>query len=322
VLLGVLAGAILALAWALPAGYLGGEAYRRAIFWGQTAGRVSESFAHRAPWWYYAPILPVILFPWLVWPAAWRALRSLGLGRDDLGNRFLAAWLVLTVVGFSFVSGKQAKYLVPMLPAFALLAGHAFSKLRAPGRLWEMLLPAIGFLALPGILLYARAKPAALDLPQWAATLPWWPAAVAVAIVPALLAVARADTRLQLRALAFAMLAAMTVITAGVLPAMAPYADPGPTAAHLAQLQKEDVPVAHLGKYHAQYNFIGRLQKPIEILDANELAPWAAANPRGQVIVVERKRHSGPGPRPEYEAPFRGAWIQLWRGGALAQTGR
>ena len=50
-LLGVLLGAALALAWALPAAWFGGEEYRRAIFWGQTAGRVAESFAHRSPWW-------------------------------------------------------------------------------------------------------------------------------------------------------------------------------------------------------------------------------------------------------------------------------
>lgn len=317
VLLGVLAGAIVALAWALPAGYFGGEAYRRAILWGQTAGRVSESFAHRAPWWYYVPLAPVILFPWLVWPALWRALRATGFAREDLGNRFLAAWLALTLIGFSFVSGKQAKYLVPMLPAFALLAGRALSGIHARGRTWDMLLPAAGFLALPAILLYARAKPAALDLPQWAATLPWWPAALAMAILPALLLMARGDTRVQLRALAFAMLAGMAVITAGVLPAMAPYADPGPSAAYLERLQREQVPLAHLGKYHAQYNFVGRLREPIAILDPHELAPWAAANPRGEVILVERGRHSGAEPRPEYEAPFRGAWIQVWRGQAL-----
>ena len=41
-LLGVLLGAAIALAWALPAAWSGGEEYRRAIFWGQTAGRVSE----------------------------------------------------------------------------------------------------------------------------------------------------------------------------------------------------------------------------------------------------------------------------------------
>jgi 4-amino-4-deoxy-L-arabinose transferase-like glycosyltransferase len=318
VFLGVLAGAILALAWALPAGYFGGEAYRRAIFWGQTAGRVSESFAHRAPWWYYAPLAPAILFPWLVWPSLWRALRATGFGREDPGTRFLAAWLVLTVIGFSLVSGKQAKYLVPMLPAFALLAGHALSRWQARPRPWEMAVPAIGFLALPAILAYARARPAALELPEWAASLPWWPAVAALLLFPALLGIARAGAQTQLRGLAFAMLAGMAVIAAGVMPAIAPYGDPGPTAAHLARLQRDQVPLAHLGKYHAQYNFVGRLERPIAILDQHELVPWVAANPLGRVIVVERKRHAGAGPRPEYEAPFRGAWIQVWRGEALA----
>jgi hypothetical protein len=118
------------------------------------------------------------------------------------------------------------------------------------------------------------------------------------------------------------MLAGMAVIAAGVVPAMAPYADPGPTAAHLERLQREQVPLAHLGKYHAQYNFVGRLREPIAILDPQELGRWAAANPRGQVILVERKRHSAAGPQPEYEAPFRGAWIQVWRSDALARAAR
>ena len=81
-LLGVLLGAMIALAWALPAAYLGGEQYRHAIFWGQTAGRVSESFAHRAPLWYYLPLLPLILFPWFVWPRFWK-----GLFQPVQGNR-------------------------------------------------------------------------------------------------------------------------------------------------------------------------------------------------------------------------------------------
>ena len=320
VLLGGLVGTALALAWAVPAGYFGGEAYRNAIFWGQTAGRVSESFAHRAAWWYYAPLLPVILFPWLVWPALWRALGAAGFGRENPGTRFLAAWLVLTVIGFSFVSGKQAKYLLPMVPGFALLAGYALSRLQVRARTWEMLLPAIGFLALPGILGVARAKPAALELPEWAATIPWWPAAIALCTFPALLGLARGGTRVQVRALAFAVLGGMAVIVAGVMPAIAPYGDAGPTAAHLARLQRERVPLAHLGKYHAQYNFAGRLREPIAILDSRELAPWVAAHPGGQVIVLERTRHAGAGPRPQYEAPFRGAWIQVWRGEALARV--
>jgi len=85
------------------------------------------------------------------------------------------------------------------------------------------------------------------------------------------------------------------------------------------------VPLAHLGKYHAQYNFVGRLRTPIEILEPGELKPWVAAHPSGQVITVERNRHdakSGAGTAtaeggPDYQAPFRGAWLQVWRGEAL-----
>ena len=75
-----------------------------------------------------------------------------------------------------------------------------------------------------------------------------------------------------MRALAFAMLAAVAVVGAGVIPAFVPYSDPGPAARHLAALQDAKVPLAHLGKYHAQYNFVGRLRAPIEILDPPEAA--------------------------------------------------
>ena len=40
VLLALLGGAAMILAWAIPAGFAGGDEYRNAIFWGQTAGRM------------------------------------------------------------------------------------------------------------------------------------------------------------------------------------------------------------------------------------------------------------------------------------------
>jgi 4-amino-4-deoxy-L-arabinose transferase-like glycosyltransferase len=315
--LGVLLGAAIALAWALPAGHFGGEEYRRAIFWGQTAGRVSESFAHRAPWWYYLPFLPVILFPWFVWPRFWRGIFSGG-WRDN-AIRFLLAWFILTLAGFSLVSGKQAKYLVPFLPAFALLAGWALGKAKARARWWEMLPPALGFLALPAILAYARARPAAMKLPEWwVANMPLWPIVALALIAPALLFVCRKETATQVRVLAFAMLAAFYLAGTGLIPPYVPYSDPGPAARHLAALQDTKVPLAHLGKYHAQYNFAGRLRTPIQILDPNEVKGWVEAHPSGEVITVEPRRHEATGGAgPEYQAPFRGAWVQVWHGAAL-----
>ena len=314
-LLGVLLGAAIALAWALPAAVAGGEAYRTAIFWGQTAGRVSESFAHRAPWWYYLPLLPLLLFPWFVWPRFWRGLLQFRTDAERNADRFLAAWLLLALAGFSLVSGKQAKYLVPLLPAFALLAGHALARAKAAGRAWEMLPPALAALALPAFLLYLRSQPAALALPEWAGEIPLWPIIALALAAPILLFFCKKSITTQVRALAFAMLAGFAVVGAGVIPAFVPYSDPGPAAQHLAALQERRVPLAHLGKYHAQYNFAGRLRTPIEILDPPELRAWVDAHPDGQVLTVERTRASEAGP--EFQAPFRGAWLQLWRGEAL-----
>lgn len=319
--LGVLLGAAIALAWALPAAASGGEAYARAIFWGQTAGRVSESFAHRAPWWYYLPFLPLILFPWFVWPRFWQGARNLWSERQDNAVRFLLAWLVLTVIGFSLVSGKQAKYLLPMVPAFALLAAHALGRASAPARGWEMALPVLGFLALPAGLAWMRTAPAALKLPEWAVQIPLWPIVALALAAPLLMLSCKKENSTQIRALAFAMLFAFTVLAAGVIPAFAPYADPYPAAQFVAAQQRLGVPLAHLGQYHAQYNFAGRLRAPIAILELRELGAWVAAHPAGEVITVERGRFAGAGAaRPEFEGPFRGAWVQVWRGAALLQA--
>ncbi|MBI1942172.1 MAG: glycosyltransferase family 39 protein [Betaproteobacteria bacterium] len=319
--LGVLLGAAIALAWALPAAWSGGEAYRRAIFWGQTAGRVAESFAHRAPWWYYLPLLPLILFPWFVWPRFWLGIRNLRAEKQDNSVRFLLAWLLLTLVVFSLVSGKQAKYLLPAVPAFALLAGCALAGTGAAARRWDLALPALGFLALPAALAWIRAEPAALGLPQWAAAMPLWPIVVLALAAPALMLFCKKEVSAQVRALGFATLFSFAVLGAGVIPAFAPYADPLPAAQFLAAQQRLGVPLAHLGKYHAQYNFAGRLRAPIAILEPRELRAWVSAHPAGQVIAIERARHESAGAAggaaPEFQGSFRGAWVQVWRGEAL-----
>lgn len=311
--LGLLLGVAIALAWAAPAAWLGGEEYRRAILWGQTAGRVSESFAHREPFWHYLPLLPAILFPWFVLPRFWAGLREI---TKEQGTRFLAAWLVLVLLGFSLVSGKQAKYLVPLLPAFALLAGRALAAARKRPALWEVLPSLLGFLVVPGFFALLRMHPQLLRAPEWVAEIPLWPVVLGavLALLPAFFA--RRETGVQMRVLAFTTLGTAAVIVAGIAPAFAPFADPGPTARYLAELEARKVPVAHLGKYHAQYNFAGRLRRPIDILGHHELRAWAAAHPDGRVIVVERHPSALPkarqGQEAVYQVRYRGAWLEIW----------
>lgn len=123
-MLALLAGGSLALAWAIPAAFSGGEEYARMILWDQMAHRAVDSFAHKRPLWWYLPLLPLIFFPWLFWLPIWRGLFTLRAMSRDHGLRLLAVWLGGTFLIFSFISGKQAHYLVPLSPAFALFAGR------------------------------------------------------------------------------------------------------------------------------------------------------------------------------------------------------
>src|SRR5699024_3901529 len=109
---------------AIPAALAGGETYANAILWGQSAGRMVESFAHAQPVWWYISMLPLLLAPWLFWTSAWRAISRLPI-RQDVGVRFILCWLLPVFVIFSLISGKQVHYLLPLLPGVALLLARA-----------------------------------------------------------------------------------------------------------------------------------------------------------------------------------------------------
>ena len=146
-------GLALVALWVVPAAVTGGAEYREAILWTQSAGRVTEAFAHARPWWFLLALLPVLLFPWIAVPALWRA----GARADwrDPGLRLCLVWGGAALLLFSLISGKQAHYLIPELPAAALLVAR-LSPERFPLRVPALLLAAA---ALAGIVVAAGLVP-------------------------------------------------------------------------------------------------------------------------------------------------------------------
>ena len=75
------------------------------------------------PWWYFGPVLLVGVLPWL--PQAVRALalplRSPGRAREFDAARILWAWCAFVLIFFSTSNAKLIPYILPAIPALALL---------------------------------------------------------------------------------------------------------------------------------------------------------------------------------------------------------
>ena len=100
----ILCAIAIGLSWAIPAGIEGGEVYRDAIFWGQSAGRIVNSFAHARPFWWYLAILPILILPWFIWPPVWRGFRLLFAGPIDGGHRLCIIWFAAAFACFLWLT--------------------------------------------------------------------------------------------------------------------------------------------------------------------------------------------------------------------------
>jgi 4-amino-4-deoxy-L-arabinose transferase-like glycosyltransferase len=92
----------------------------------RAAGEVGET--HARPWWFFLAILPAGLLPWsLCLPGALVDAvgpRARAQEREWRATVLALLWLVLPLVLFSIPKGKLFAYILPSIPAAALLAGR------------------------------------------------------------------------------------------------------------------------------------------------------------------------------------------------------
>lgn len=300
--------------WLGPALIMGGPEYREAVLWKQSAGRMTKSFAHARDWWFYIAVLPALLFPWFWIPAVWRgAFRA----KLDEGTRFSLVWMLGTGLLFGLISAKQLHYLLPVMPAAALLIGRVLPD--DPGR--SRFNPAI----VPAVLLAVGVIAANLGVggredaqmflsPDWAVWV-WAGLVVALCALVWRLPVLSGGVVLGLG----------LILTIDVLIATT---DPRETydtsriGAVMAAHQADGVAI-NQGFYHAEFNFAARLQRPAALLaDEEQVRAWARDHPKG-VIVGQTNRSTVPW-EPRDTMIFRNKPYGIWYvedAPAAAQTG-
>lgn len=323
----VIAGAVMGLAWALPAAKAGGPAFEQALLWGQTAGRMKDSFAHRRPFWWYLPLLPLLLFPWSIWRPTWAALALWRQPSRDDGVRFGLTVCLAGLVIFSAISGKQPHYLLPLAPALALIVARALTTGTVRVRPADSVVPiaalvllGAAFAAAPLIVTLVPGLSGKADFPDW--IFDGNMAVSAILLTAALLAAYVARGPGLGHALGSTVSVAIAMFLAvhlAAFPAARPAYDLEPAARMIKRGQDEGRPVAYAGDYHGEYQFLGRLVRPLPEIEYRDIPAWFAANPDGWMVARYRRERLDTGPKPVYAQPKRGRVMVIWDRAALAE---
>ncbi len=324
--LAVLGGLAMLAAWLVPAIHLGGEAYRNALLFKQTGGRVVDSFAHAQPAWWYLAWLPVLLFPFAAWPRAWVAVATLRRPLEP-GLRFLLCWLLPVLLGFSLISGKQLYYPLPEYGGAVMLLAAAIAVLRerrprlaASSWLgsWPLALGSVAtglfLLALPDL---AGHPP---FTSHWLVDLAGYSRffGVVYLLLGALLFL---RGRGEMRRIAVAgLVGAFAFNTLFTLTLWMPYDLSAPSAL-LARARAQGHALASVGHPEGQFTFAARLRQPIRSLrDSRAIERFARQHPDG-LIVTYPDSHGLQPDNLRYALlvqPFRGDWLVVWKASTLA----
>lgn len=120
-----LAAAVVALPWYVACYAANGWVFLDVFIVRQHFGRfANEGLKHGQPFWFYVPVLFGLLFPWS--PALFAAMRQDSV--KDVSRQYLVAWLLWTLVFFSLFLNKLPGYILPLLPAAALLIALALDE--------------------------------------------------------------------------------------------------------------------------------------------------------------------------------------------------
>ncbi|HEX3135654.1 MAG TPA: glycosyltransferase family 39 protein [Planctomycetota bacterium] len=328
----VLIGGAIALCWAIPAAIHGGEEYANAIFWRQSAGRISGSEEgalnpHQHGWWWFLPFLPALLFPWAIWPPAWRALGKLRLNTDDPGVRWCLCWCGSAFVLHSLISGKQLHYLIPVVAPALLLLARLFDhdpdqQVRRRDH-W----PVAVVLGVAGVVLLITPflDEHTLTLislgngesaPQeWGLGIGFIPGLVTLGVVITLIALPGGSPRRGAGTLALSGIALLVALHLGIGRAIRPAYDLEPLSRRIAAWQDHGIAVARIGSYRGEYQFLGRLTTAPETVDVDQIIVWARQHSDGMLLMTFSPKRSAPTwmGTPEEVLPHRGVHLGLWQ---------
>lgn len=232
-------------------------------------------------------------------------------GRLDAGQRFCLAAVLPGLAVFFLISGKQVHYLLPLCPALALLATRLLDEAPAVRRR-HLLLPLTALALVGTILLVGPFFAKELRLPAWASLVSPGFGLLLFLAAAGFVAGFRRIFPGRAAAPTLISLVLLAVLHLGFATAPRQSFDLKPLAGYLAELQREGRPIAFVEAYHGQFHFLGRLERPFEVIHGGSEHTWLLGHPGGRVIQNLDYKPPGIG-RIELTQPYRDQVLAVWR---------
>jgi 4-amino-4-deoxy-L-arabinose transferase-like glycosyltransferase len=303
-------------AWAVPVSVAAGVATVLGPLLAPLNAHRLDLFSDTSPWWWYLFLLPWLAFPWALWPLPW--LRLWHIRREPISNglAFCMWWAVSVIVALSLFEVRQPQFLLPVVPAFFLAAAwllldeqhatHDHSHL-ASTMIFPLILLGALLAILPGL-------PRVGLLPEllWQLSPFVGVGIIGVGVAVGWLPLPAIEARIANMAVTVVVLAALALLVSGWQ--FNTNYDLSEAASVLAAAQQQGSAVAHVGAYSGQFQFAGRLTKPLEIVAPEQLGLWAAGHPDGLIVTYENlwQPQVVPGAVPFYEQAYRDTQLRIW----------
>jgi 4-amino-4-deoxy-L-arabinose transferase-like glycosyltransferase len=278
----VLAFCVVALPWYALCAFRNPDFLRVFIFQHNFERYLTPVFQHRQPFWFFGPITLLALLPWtaLLWPAGREGLR---LWREkswhDSPGFFFACWAIFPVLFFSFSQSKLPGYILPAIPALALLC--AVTRVRTPtvseprSRTPRAIRTAIGFIWVmvgSGGMIWAHRAP---DAVRHSIVI-----AATIAILGGIGVVAFSFLRERGKVLPslFLMVLLIEFTNLSILPSLDPYI----SARWHAQLMHNNLHPDRIFAYHLQRSWTYGLA----FYFGRELPEWSPSDPNPALVLT------------------------------------
>jgi 4-amino-4-deoxy-L-arabinose transferase-like glycosyltransferase len=245
-------------------------------------------YRHQQPFWFFGPITILALLPWSAFLIA-AAQEALRLWREKSWKNspgfFAACWALFPIVFFSFSQSKLPSYILPAVPALALIAAisanRAFQRSRADAIILSAGIGATE-IALAAVFLHATHKLPFTEMGDAVSLLSKASLAIAIMVAAAIL-YAGINRNLRLVVILTSLSAAVILEAANtaVLPALDPYISARP---HAAFFQND---------LHPDRIFTYELRRAwsygLAFYFHREISEWSPQDPDAALVLTSRE---------------------------------